>query len=110
MLTVVDPTGLRAGAQAVVGLDPSLESPLRITSPLAGSTILLDPDLPESGRRLRLRTNFPDAATHWSSETLPIEQNSGAAIARLAQGRHRITARNTRTGDTTETWVNVKSL
>ena len=64
----------------------------RITSPVEGMVIYLDPDLPEGGRRLRLRVSGSEVI--WTSASLRIEGD----VAHLVPGRHELVAEDPRTG------------
>jgi penicillin-binding protein 1C len=60
--------------------------PVKILSPLPGSTYVIDPEIPGDGQRLKLVSSLvPDEAL-WSSPTLKIEEFS----AQLTPGRHQI--------------------
>lgn len=85
-------------------------SPLLIQSPLSGATLLLDPDLPEGGRRLPLRANVPTDRVEWWSDSLPIERQGNYAYALLSPGRHHIRVRDRETGETAIAAITVKSL
>ncbi len=95
------------GNQAVASARPAGGQGFRIVSPLPGTSLLLDPDLPEGGRRLPLRSTLLDA--EWSSPTLKIERHTGSFTALLTPGRHEISARHT-TGEEKRTWIIVKVL
>ena len=82
------------------------DQPWRITSPLPGTTLLLDPDLPQGGQSLPLRVDPPQVSVTWSSPTLRIEKQR----AWLIPGRHQLTAREVRTGTAATTWVEVRRL
>ena len=60
--------------------------PLRVASPVDGSTVILDPDLPD-GRRLMLRAE-PDDGTRWMCDTLQIREENGRSFAILEPGTH----------------------
>ncbi len=83
------------------------ELPPRILSPTDGSILFLDPDLPESGRRLLLRAQ-ESGVVSWSSPTLRLDGNSGAPLAWLVPGRHEITATDVKSGLETTVTVEVK--
>ena len=83
---------------------------LRITSPLAGSTVLLDPDLPGGGQRLPLRANAALAAPEWSSPTLDIVREGPSAFANLVPGRHEIRLHDPETGAEATALITVRSL
>ena len=79
---------------------------LRILFPLPGTTIYLDPDLPQQGRRLCMSAA---GAEHleWQSNSLRLAQDGSRQIALLTEGRHQITVRDPATGDAAQTWINV---
>jgi penicillin-binding protein 1C len=83
---------------------------LRILSPLPGTTVLLDPDLPGRGALLKLRANRPATTLRWTSPTLPVETTAGRTHARLREGRHEFLATDPTTGQTQQTWINVRGL
>ena len=92
---------------AAVAAPPTASPPVwRITSPLPGTTVLLNPDLPQGGRALPLRVNPAQPAVIWSSPTLRISDRT----AWLTPGRHGITARDPATGQEATTWVVVRRL
>jgi penicillin-binding protein 1C len=85
-------------------------SSLHITSPLAGSTLILDPDLPGGGRRLPLHASSPLAAPLWSSPSLAIDHQGRSATATLTPGQHEIRLHDPGTGQTATTSITVRSL
>lgn len=91
-----------------VALAPAVSGPLRVLSPLPGTTYFLDPDLPESDR-LPLQGNTR-AGVVWESATLRCTVASGEAFACLTAGQHAITLRDPVTGARAETWIVVKAL
>ena len=82
---------------------------LRILSPLPGTVFYLDPDLPQSGRRLRLRANGPEGL-HWQSDSLECRTERGEVVALLSEGRHHLVVQEPRSGARVETWILVKAL
>lgn len=82
---------------------------LHIVSPLPGSTCVLDPDLPSSGRLLPLMTSGSHEVV-WKSNTLEIRNEPGKVNAILREGRHELTASDPVTGETAKTWIQVKAL
>ncbi|HWH71957.1 MAG TPA: hypothetical protein VNT26_21520, partial [Candidatus Sulfotelmatobacter sp.] len=88
----------------VVLADPSRS--LRILFPQPGTTIYLDPDLPQGGRRLPLQANGPESL-QWSSDSLECRQENGHRIALLTAGQHRLVVRDPRTGLEARTWIQV---
>ncbi|MFN0129201.1 MAG: penicillin-binding protein 1C [Verrucomicrobiales bacterium] len=99
-------------SEVTVGLEPGpgRDSELRITFPLAGTTLILDPDLPGGGRRLPLRANAPVPDPLWSSPSLEISQSESVAFAWLVPGRHEIRLQDRHSGATVTTTINVRSL
>lgn len=65
----------------------------RILVPADGSRLVLDPEMPGAGRRLKLRSNLPAGAV-WSCPTLTIMQYGDEASALLEPGVHVITVRH----------------
>ncbi len=80
---------------------------LRVTFPLPGTILFLDPDLPDHGRLLYLSAEGAEAA-EWSSDSLECRQQGGRSLALLALGRHELTVRDPGTGATRQTWIEVK--
>lgn len=95
---------------AAVATDRAEAGAFRILSPLPGARMLLDPDLPDGGRRLPLRTTLPAADSEWSSPTLRIEAMPHGAVAILEPGRHHLTARRKSTGEEQHTAIEVRKL
>ena len=79
---------------------------LRILFPLPGTILYLDPDLPEQGRRLRLRADGPDGL-QWRSDSLQIAREGSRQIALLTAGRHQLIVRDPLTGTQANTWLDV---
>ena len=75
-------------------------------NPIPGTTIQLDPDLPNGGSRLILQTRSSDDVS-WSSDTLEIEHDGRAWIAHLAAGHHRLTVLDIQTGARATTEITV---
>lgn len=94
------------GSQAIADLAESGQVTWRITSPLPGTPVLLDPDLPAGGKLLPLRVSPAAPGLIWSSPTLNIERER----AHLVPGRHEIFVRDPATGQEAVTWVLVKLL
>ena len=69
----------------------------RVLNPVSGSTYLLDPELPGSGRNLTLVSNL-EADAEWSSPTLEIGQLENRPCAVLVPGTHKIVLKNRRSG------------
>ncbi len=81
---------------------------LRLVSPLPGTTYLLDPDLPSSGR-VPLTAQGIGPLT-WRSDSVECRIIDGKPMALLREGEHRLTVRDAATGRTAETWILVKAL
>ena len=94
------------GTAVIASYNRTPDAAWRILSPLPGTTVLLDPDLPQGGRALPLRVNPAVEAVVWTSPTLQIEKHT----AWLVPGRHELTAQDPATGRKAETWVEVRRL
>ena len=94
------------GTSAIAAAPSSSGVAWHITSPLPGTTVLLDPDLPQGGKALPLRVNPSAEAIIWTSPTLKIDHHT----AWLVPGRHELTAREAATGREKTTWVVVRRL
>ncbi|MFN2507583.1 MAG: penicillin-binding protein 1C [Chthoniobacterales bacterium] len=82
--------------------------PLRITSPLGGSTYLIDPDVRTSGR-------IPLAASsggklQWESDSLQCVREGETSFALAVAGEHRLRVIEAETGRRAEVQISVKSL
>lgn len=99
---------LRRGELAMDTTAPARE-PLRIISPAADATFLLDPEIPSGSSRLRPVTNLPGAA-RWHSDTLRIEPSTPEPIIHLTAGTHIVTATDPATGITHTLTLRVKNL
>jgi penicillin-binding protein 1C len=86
----------------------SASSQLLITSPLAGSTYVLDPDV-RSSRRILLQAIGGRQLT-WESDSLRFTNEGGAEFALAADGEHRIAVMDAETGRRAEIQISVKSL
>lgn len=93
------------GDLVVCGGSGPVSRPLRITNPVAGTVIRLDPDIAGNGSRLMLEAE-PPAGVKWMSGTLEVRVEGGRAIALLKPGRHQITA--SRGSETAKTFVIVE--
>jgi penicillin-binding protein 1C len=80
---------------------------LRILFPPPGTTLYLDADLPNQGRRLHLRAAGPDHL-EWHSDTLHLAQEGSREIALLTEGHHQITVRDHVSGAEARTWIDVR--
>ena len=94
------------GTAAVAAAPSASGVTWQITSPLPGTTVLLDPDLPQGGKVLPLRVNPPTESVVWTSTSLKIDHHT----ALLIPGRHTLTARDPATGREITTWVMVRRL
>ena len=82
------------------------QNSLRILFPLPGTTIYLDPDLPQQGRRISMRAEGPEHL-EWQSDSLRVARDGSRQVALLTEGHHQITVRDPVTGDEVQTWINV---
>jgi penicillin-binding protein 1C len=80
---------------------------VRWITPLPGTTYVLDADLPESSRWVRLRVAGADDI-EWDSPTLELRGGANGTRVRLAEGRHEIAARVRSTGARSTTWIQVR--
>ncbi|MEZ0300325.1 MAG: penicillin-binding protein 1C, partial [Candidatus Methylacidiphilales bacterium] len=93
-----------------VAVDPARHESLTIVAPVSGATYYLDPDLPDSSRRLLLRAKGSGDRT-WSSSTLrTYTGENGQPYATLAPGRHQLVLSDPTTGEELKTWITVKQL
>jgi penicillin-binding protein 1C len=83
-------------------------SELRITSPLAGGTYLVDPDVATSGR-IPL-TALGGNKLIWQSDSLSCRRDGATDYADARDGEHRITVTNVDTGQHAEVQILVHSL
>ena len=98
------------GAAAVASAAVTVAAEFRILAPLNGAAVLLDPDLPDGGRRLVLRTSALPGEVEWTSDTLKIEPAGRGTIALLEPGEHHLTARHRTTGKTATAVITVRRL
>ncbi|HEY5892321.1 MAG TPA: penicillin-binding protein 1C [Chthoniobacterales bacterium] len=80
---------------------------LQILSPMPGSIYFVDPDLPIDNQRIPLRAEAA-GKIEWSSSTLALTPSSGPATILLLKGIHIIAAKDTHTGQTATTWIDVR--
>lgn len=99
---------LRRG-ELTINMSKTSAEPLRIISPAADATYLLDPEIPSGSDRLRPVTNLPGIA-RWQSETLHIEPGTPEPIIHLTTGTHIVTATDPATGVTHTLTLRVKTL
>ena len=81
---------------------------LLITSPLAGSVYVVDPDVP-STRKIPLLANG-SAKVQWRSDSLVCRSEDGLDFAIAAEGDHRLIAIDPATGRQTETRIRIRFL
>jgi penicillin-binding protein 1C len=81
---------------------------LQILFPPPGTVVYLDPDLPDSGRRLRVRA-AGSKEPEWRSDSLQFIRENNRVIAVLSEGRHEIAASDPITGSEARTWIDVRS-
>ncbi len=93
------------GQTAAITTQPPPPEECRIISPLGGTVLYLDPDLPGGGSLLPLRSAGVDEP-EWSSKTLTIRGRTAV----LTPGRHEISLRDPESGLTRSTWVEVRKL
>jgi penicillin-binding protein 1C len=82
---------------------------LRILHPPPGATYFLDPDLPAAAQWVPLRAEA-SGPVDWSCASLPCEALGVRRRVQLRAGRHVISARDTATGRSAETWIEVREL
>jgi penicillin-binding protein 1C len=96
------------GALAMAAAVATAAPELRLVSPLPGTTFLLDPDLPSSGRVALSAQGVGQLL--WQSDSVECRVIDGRPMALLREGEHRLTVRDAATGRTAETWIRVKAL
>ena len=87
--------------------DDAETGPPRILSPTPGATFFLDPDLPQHGRRLRLRA-LGGGVLRWESHSLTVRGQGAESEAELTEGRHKLVLRDATSGRTAESWIEVR--
>jgi penicillin-binding protein 1C len=87
-----------------------MAAPLRIQTPLPGTTYLLDTDLAGQGQTLFLKANAPAQELHWTSSTLEISNAAERPQAKLQAGQHEILVENERTGEKRVALILVRKL
>lgn len=83
--------------------------PPRIIVPPAQSTMAIDPELPGSGRIVRLRSNLPDGV-RWQCDTLKVVDDHGHPAVELEPGLHTIRATHPQEGLSAESTFRVIRL
>ena len=81
---------------------------LRITHPIPGTVLILDPDIRHSGSRLLLQATGAKQP-QWSCGTLELRVEDAHTFAILKPGRHEIVVRDDEHGLTAKTFVIVQS-
>lgn len=80
------------GDLVVLRANPDVAPRLEITHPIDGTILQLDPDLPDSGRVLYLRTRGGEEVV-WESSTLGIRRDGPEWLAELTPGEHALRVR-----------------
>jgi penicillin-binding protein 1C len=80
---------------------------LRITNPIPGTVVILDPDIRNSGNRLLLQATGANEQ-RWSSKTLELRSEDTHTFAILKPGRHEIELRDEASGLSAKTFVIVQ--
>lgn len=80
---------------------------LRITNPIPGTVVILDPDIRNHGSRLLLQAVGSERA-QWSCKTLELRNEGVHTFAVLKPGRHEIEARDEASGLSARTFVIVR--
>lgn len=69
-----------------------------ILIPAHGTTMVLDPTLPQGGALAELRSTLPPAVAQWNCCSLPLIRRNGKWYAELRPGTHTLEVRDTKTG------------
>lgn len=101
------PGAMGAGGFVLAGADALAESP-RILVPPQHARFMLDPDMPNRGRNVSLKSNLDDA--RWECDTLKIEMRDGQPVAELQPGAHVIRLIHPATGKRAAHTIYVDSL
>ena len=80
---------------------------LRITNPIPGTVVILDPDIRNRGSRLLLQAAGSKQA-RWSCKTLELRNEGVHTFAMLKPGRHEIEAKDEENGLSAKTFVIVR--
>ncbi len=80
---------------------------LRITNPIPGTVIILDPDIRNNGSSLLLQAAGAERV-RWSCQTLKLRQEGTHTFAILKPGRHEIEALDEESGQNVRTFVIVR--
>ncbi|EDY21932.1 penicillin-binding protein transpeptidase [Chthoniobacter flavus Ellin428] len=84
------------------------DTTLRVEAPVAGTTYVIDPDLPSSRFVPVLASGAARAV--WQSDSLEFRERDGRTYAEVSEGMHRLSVRDPATGARAETWIYVKTL
>jgi penicillin-binding protein 1C len=98
---------LASNQSTSVPLLPSRANRLRILQPAPGSFYFLDPDIPANDQRLVLSAES-NGSLEWKSASLDCHVEGDKVTVMLQEGRHEIIARDTTTGETASTWIDVQ--
>ncbi|MBE2284737.1 MAG: penicillin-binding protein 1C [Prosthecobacter sp.] len=80
---------------------------LRITHPIPGTVVILDPDIRNHGNRLLLQSAGA-MEPHWSSKTIELRKEADHTFAILKPGRHEIEVHDEASGLSAKTFVIVQ--
>lgn len=78
--------------------------PWRISNPIPGTVVHLDPDLPQGGSRLLLETS-PAMEVRWTCESLTVQADGAVTYVELVPGRHELRATYPATQEVQRTYV-----
>lgn len=82
---------------------------LQIIKPAAGTIFFLDPDVPAVDQQITLRAEAP-GSIEWSSDLFDKKLTGDSQRARLREGVHVISVRDSSSGAVAQTWVDVREL
>ncbi len=101
------PTSANWLGDLVTTADSDARPQLRITNPIPGTVVILDPDIRNNGNRLLLQAA---GSTHprWSCQTLELRTEADHTFAILKPGRHEIEVRDEASGLSAKTFVIVQ--
>jgi penicillin-binding protein 1C len=81
---------------------------LHLVSPIPGAIFVVDPDVPSSSLVPLVATG--GEALVWESTTLELCERAGKRFAIAREGEHRLTVRDSNSGQRVETWLRIRSL
>lgn len=81
--------------------------PLKITQPVSGTVVILDPDIRNQGNRLLLQCTGA-SKPEWSCKTLVIKQDATYMAAILTPGSHEIMLKDEASGESVRATVHVQ--